>query len=154
VKILFHKPLIRTIFLVLLSQTILFHAKSTPQTGSVSASTDKFVKEHDSFSEDIVVNLSGIWDIYPDKTAYPNWKTTIDVPGFYVWKKQANERFSFPDIEMSPWRIFEGHAEGLYYRTFIVPSSMAGHKIFLRFGGVNFSADIIINGQLACSHFG
>ena len=153
-KIRVRKQLIPTIFLVLLSQNILLYAQSTSQTRSSSSLTDEFVKKSDSLSEDIVVNLSGVWDIYPDKTAYPNWKTTIDVPGFYVWKKVANERFTFPDIEMSPWRIFEGHAEGLYQRTFIVPSSMAGHKIFLQFDGVNFQSDIIINGQLAGSHFG
>ena len=104
-------------------------------------------------SRDIVVDLSGTWGIYPDRPTYPAWYTTIDVPGFYIWQKLVWDKF-YIDVEMPPWRIFEGHPEGLYHRQFDVPASMADKKIMLHFEGVNFYCTVAVNGQYVDSHFG
>lgn len=98
----------------------------------------------------VKVNLSGTWNFTP--LGEP--QDTHIVPGFYVWKKAATKSFYFKAEEKDPFKIIEGHPEVDYERTFDIPFSMIGKKIFLRFESVNFLSNIYINGEFAETHIG
>ncbi|MBN2415828.1 T9SS type A sorting domain-containing protein [bacterium] len=102
-----------------------------------------------AFAQEQSVSLDGTWHFQPVGLA----ESTNEVPGFYVWNLSA-AYVTFPNNENGPWRVVEGYPDADYWRSFNVPSSMAGQRIFLRFESVNYVTDIYINGELAGSHSG
>ena len=119
----------KLLFLVI-SWVFLFYQSSSAQTDSLS--------------------LNGLWSFQPSGSA----KTSLAVPGFYVWKVSPKSTLNFPTAADKPWKVIEGIPEATYETTFQIPETMNGKRIFLRFESVNFLAKIYINGSLVISHIG
>ncbi|HDQ44762.1 MAG TPA: hypothetical protein ENN17_04570 [bacterium] len=105
---------------------------------------------HGVFGQTDTLSLSGSWSFRPTGSA----ATTLQVPGFYVWKLSPKASLSFPTTVTGPWKIVEGKPEATYETTFHIPSAFAGKRIFLRFESVNFLADIFINGTFVSRQIG
>jgi hypothetical protein len=103
-----------------------------------------------SAQQNVEIDISNNWQFKPEGMA----SIPVDIPFFYVWKKQANERFYFGDVENGPWKIIEGVREATYTKIFNVPEALNGKKIFLHFEAVHFLADVYLNNQLIGSHLG
>ncbi len=97
------------------------------------------------------LNLNGEWQFAFDETdeglrlGYdkPNAKLplTINVP-------------FCPESELSGLHDLRYSKHMWYRRAFTVPASMAGKRILIRFGAVDFQATVYINGSVAGSHVG
>jgi beta-galactosidase/beta-glucuronidase len=103
-----------------------------------------------SEAQTITLNLSGTWSFQPSGSS----KTTLAVPGFYVWKANARPDLPFPSTVTGPWMIVEGKAESIYETSFQIPAEMRGKRLFLRFESINFLADIELNQHFIKRHIG
>ncbi len=108
------------------------------------------VSIHEIRAQNDEISLSGIWSFQPAGSV----KTTLQVPGFYVWKLSPKSTLNFPTTVTGPWKIVEGKSEATYETTFQIPATMTGKRIFLHFESVNFLADIYINGNFVTRHIG
>ena len=96
------------------------------------------------------VSLNGIWDFTPKGLP----KTTHTVPGFYVTNRFPKPSMNFPLEITGPWKIIPDRPESTYERTLVIPDSMIGKHIFLKFDAVNYLADIFINDRFITRHIG
>ena len=109
-----------------------------------------FVSIYDISAQTGIQSLNGTWSFQPAGSP----KTTLQVPGFYVWKPSPKSTLHFPTTGNGPWKIIEDIPEATYETLLQVPASMAGKQIFLRFESVNFLADIYLNGNFIARHIG
>jgi hypothetical protein len=116
---------------------------------------NSFRPEHPrpDFQRSLWFNLNGRWDFCfdPLNQGLENGLYFPGTPGF-------NQEINVP----FPW---QSDLAGLderqpaceiawYRRTFLVPPEMAGQEIFLRFGAVDFQANVWVNGQVVGDHEG
>ena len=104
------------------------------------------------FMRDTFYNLNGQWQFaFDDENAgvKQGWfrpghplERQITVPFCYQCKASG--------VDLGE----ETHPVLWYRRSFTVPAEMAGRRILLRFGAVDYKAQIYVNGQLAGSHIG
>jgi beta-glucuronidase len=91
-----------------------------------------------------LIDLGGIWDLAREKDgeSYQNGFTPekpVAVPGSY------NDLYVEEDFRM--W------TDGIWYaRRFVLPESLEKERLVLRFGSVNYRADVYLNGKLLGSH--
>ena len=91
------------------------------------------------------LSLNGTWEFTPKGQA----KTTMPVPGFW-----ANEWDDYGTGETGDYKLFPGVTDGEYVRTFDIPATMQGQRIWLAFESVNYIADIYVNSRFVSTHKG
>ena len=98
---------------------------------------------------DIRTPLNQDWTFHTKKYPTP---FHIDIPFYYVHK--ASSGLFVIDTENGPWKITEGFPENYYEKVFSIPETYRGKRILLRFEGVNYLSNIILNGVRIHTHAG
>ncbi len=96
-----------------------------------------------------IIDLSDNWQFIPNGS----YKRNVDLPFFYVWKRDYSVGI-FPDISNDHWEVVEGIQEATYKKTFNIPLSMIGRKIFIRFESVNYICQVYVNNEYVGEHLG
>jgi beta-glucuronidase len=95
--------------------------------------------------------LDGLWEVKPDpkrqgiKKRYqihiPDGVCSVAVPA------SVNEQFA-------DWSVYHSVDWVWYFRKFFLPKSWEGKRVFLRFGSVNYRAEVFCNGKKIGAHEG
>ena len=104
------------------------------------------------FQRDTFENLNGLWQFAfddGDEGLAAHWY----VPG-RAFDKQIVVPFAYQTKMSGLGPTDEIHPILWYRRAFTVPENMAGKRVLLRFGAVDFEARVYVNGEWAGSHRG
>ena len=104
------------------------------------------------FQRDTFENLNGKWQFAfddGDEGLFARWYA----PG-HAFDQQITVPFAYQTKLSGVGPTDEIHPILWYRRSFEVPEAMAGKRVLLRFGAVDFEAQVYVNGQLAGSHRG
>lgn len=111
-------------------------------------------KEHPrpDFMRDTFENLNGQWQFAFDdadegvKASWykPGYRLPLSITVPFAYQTKQSGIGPADDIHPIIW----------YRRTFAVPAEMAGKRILLRFGAVDYQCTVYINGQMAGAHIG
>ena len=104
------------------------------------------------FMRDTFLNLNGSWQFAfddADEGLAQRWYT----PG-HVLDRRILVPFAYQTRLSGIGPTDEIHPVVWYRRAFTLPADMAGQRILLHFGAVDFEASVYVNGQLAGSHRG
>jgi hypothetical protein len=100
------------------------------------------------YSSDTKLDLCGTWTFVTQQKD----TSVIEIPGFYTWEDETSPDFVHPGTPnvISTENSMEAH----FLRTFDVPLSMSGKRIYLHFESVNFVSQIFIDDQYVGIHSG
>lgn len=104
------------------------------------------------FLRDTFCNLNGSWQFAfddGDQGLVQRWYT----PG-HAFDQRITVPFAYQTQMSGIGPTDEIHPVVWYRRAFTIPAEMAGQRILLRFGAVDFEAAVYINGELAGTHRG
>ena len=75
----------------------------------------------------------------------------------WIWKTQFTKKILVPFVyqtEKSGIHDSTIHEQVWYRRTFTVPDNMCGKRLFLKFGAVDYKAEVWLNGRFLGEHSG
>ena len=104
------------------------------------------------FQRDTFCNLNGLWQFAfddEDRGLAEKWYTPD-----YPLDKEILVPFAYQTKMSGLGPTDEIHPFLWYRRSFTLPENMQGKRVLLRFGAVDFKADVYVNGQHAGQHIG
>ena len=104
------------------------------------------------FQRDTFENLNGVWQFAFDD-GNEGLSSRWYMPG-HSFDRQIVVPFAYQTKLSGIGPTDEIHPILWYRRSFVVPASMVGKRVLLRFGAVDFEARVYVNGELAGTHRG